>query len=171
MLDYDLAELYDTETKVLNQAVKRNMERFPEEFMFRLTAEEWADIWSRNWTASDKDAMRSQIVTASQKKRNTSTPPYAFTEHGITMLASVLKSKKAIQMNIAIVKAFISMRSLVIHNHEILNQLMELRDRIGDHDVQLSSIYDALENMLDKNQLALDEKEKWSKRQRIGFKK
>lgn len=74
-------------------------------------------------------------------------------------------------MNIAIVKAFITLRSLVVHNQEILNQLMELRDRIGEHDVQLSSIYDALENMLDKKQDELEEKEKWDKRQRIGFKK
>jgi hypothetical protein len=86
-------------------------------------------------------------------------------------LASVLKSEQAVKMNIAIVRAFIALRKLAIKDHEILNQLMELRDRIGEHDVQLSSIYDALENMLDKKQVELDEKEKWSTRQRIGFKK
>lgn len=171
MLDYDLAELYETETKRLNEQVKRNKDRFPEKFMFRLTVEEWTSMRSHFATASDEYAIRSQNVATSQKKRNTNITPYVFSEHGVTMLASVLKSKKAIQMNIAIAKAFITLRSIVINNHEILNQLMELRDRIGDHDIQLSSIYDALENMLDKKQNELEEKQKWSKRQRIGFKK
>ena len=85
MLDFDLAELYQVETKVLNQAVKRNIKRFPESFMFRLKVEEW-------------EYMRSQIVTASeQRKRNIGLTPYAFTEHGVTMLASVLRSEKAIK--------------------------------------------------------------------------
>ena len=79
MLDYDIAELYQIATKVLNQSVKRNIDRFPEDFMFRLSIQEW-------------ERMRSQFVTASQKKRNTNITPYAFTEHGVTMLASVLKS-------------------------------------------------------------------------------
>jgi hypothetical protein len=158
ILDFDLAALYEVETKALNRAVKRNIDRFPEEFMFRLSPEEW-------------ERMRYQIGTASQIKRNIGAAPHAFSEYGIVMLASVLRSNKAIQMNIIIVKAFIALRELLIHDHEILNQLMELRDRIGDHDVQLSSIYDALENMLDKKQVEWDEKEKWSKRQRIGFKK
>ncbi len=171
MLDYDLSELYEIPTKALNQAVKRNRHRFPKEFMFRLNVREWQHMRSQFVTTSGIGSMRSQNVTASQKKRNTTIKPYAFTEHGVAMLASVLKSKKAIQMNIAIMKAFIKIRSLIIHNHEILNQLMELRDRIGEHDIQLSSIYDALENLLDKKQNELEEKEKWGKRQRIGFKK
>jgi ORF6N domain len=171
MLDYDLSELYEIPTKALNQAVKRNRHRFPKEFMFRLNRREWQHMRSHFVTTSGIGFMRSQNVTASQKKRNTTITPYAFTEHGVAMLASVLKSKKAIQMNIAIVKAFIKIRSLIIHNHEILNQLMELRDRMGEHDIQLSSIYDALENLLDKKQNELEEKEKWGKRQRIGFKK
>lgn len=99
MLDFDLAELYEVETKALNQAVKRNLRRFPEKFMFRLNELEW-------------ESMRSQIVTASAlTKRNISSPPYAFTEHGVTMLASVLRSDKAVQVNIAIVEAFISLRT------------------------------------------------------------
>lgn len=94
MLDFDLAELYEIETRALNQSVKRNIDRFPERFMFRLTQDEW-------------ELMRSQIVTASdQSKRNVNTTPFAFTEHGGTMLASILRSKKAIQTNIAIVDAF-----------------------------------------------------------------
>jgi hypothetical protein len=93
MLDFDLAELYVVETRVLNQAIKRNVDSFPEDFMFRLTKDEWEEM-----TASSMfTLMPSQTVTAS--KRNKSAPPYAFTEHGVTMLASVLRSPKARKMN------------------------------------------------------------------------
>ena len=95
MLDFDLARLYQVETKALNQAVKRNAERFPSDFMFRLTAEEVLN-------------MRSQIVTAS--KRNTSAPPFAFTEQGVAMLASVLKSPIAVAASISIMRAFVQVR-------------------------------------------------------------
>ena len=97
MLDFDLALLYEVETKRINEQVKRNLDKFPLDFMFRLTLKEW-------------EFMRSQNATASQKKRNANITPYVFTEHGVTMLASVLKSKKAIDMNIAIVRAFTAMR-------------------------------------------------------------
>ncbi|MBX9781782.1 MAG: ORF6N domain-containing protein [Chitinophagaceae bacterium] len=168
MLDFDLAELYEVETKRLNEQVKRNIERFPKEFMFRLTVAEWQLMWSQIATTSEQNnSMRSQIVTPSPQKRRKDNMPFAFTEHGVAMLASVLKSQKAIQMNIAIVKAFIALRSFTVHNHEILNQLMELRDRIGEHDIQLKQIYDALENLLDK-QVTI---ENWNTRERIGFKK
>ncbi len=109
MLDFDLALLYEVETKVLNQAVKRNKERFPKDFMFRLTIEEWQE-------------MRSQFVTASPDKRNTTATPFAFTEHGVTMLASVLRSEKAIKMNIAIVRAFIALRQFAINYKELADQ-------------------------------------------------
>ena len=95
MLDFDLAELYGVATKVLNQAVKRNNNRFPEDFMFRLTVKEWNSMRSQIVTASTAiKGKRSQIVTASQKKRNITVTPYAFTEHGVTMLANVLKARK-----------------------------------------------------------------------------
>jgi phage regulator Rha-like protein len=114
MLDYDIAELYEVETKRLNEAVKRNTERFPERFMFRLTVKEW-------------ESMRSQIATAStQTKRNVKVTPFAFTEHGVTMLASVLKSKKAIQMNIAIVEAFIALKEFALNYKEFGEKLKEL---------------------------------------------
>ena len=162
MLDYDIAELYQIATKVLNQSVKRNIDRFPEDFMFRLSIQEW-------------ERMRSQFVTASQKKRNANTTPYAFTEHGVTMLASVLKSTKAVQMNIAIVRAFISIRQYINTNfnlNEKLHQIRnELKTRIDEHDTQLAHIYDALENLLDKKQDEQDKKQNWEDRERIGFKK
>ncbi len=94
MLDYDLATLYGVETRTLNQAVKRNAERFPSDFMFKLTESEWVEI-NRNLLIT---SMPSQNVIASMNRRNKSQPPYAFTEHGAVMLASVLRSPSAIQM-------------------------------------------------------------------------
>jgi hypothetical protein len=153
MLDVDLAGLYEVETKVLNQAVKRNKDRFPLDFMFRLTVEEWSD-------------MRSQIVTASTDKRNTKATPFAFTEHGVTMLASVLRSEKAIKMNIAIVRAFIALRQFAVNYKELAEQIKELRGTVDNHNGQLNQIYDALENLLDEK----TSQKKWSEREPIGFK-
>lgn len=165
MLDFDLALLYEVETRVLNQSIKRNVEKFPEDFMFRLTEKEWQAILS------------SQIVMMDTlpKNRTQKYLPYAFTEHGVTMLASVLKSKKAIDMNIAIVRAFIAIRHFINKHKDLAEQLHELRkemqNRIGEHDVQLASIYDALENLLDKKGNENEKAQQWKERQRIGFKK
>ena len=173
MLDFDLALLYEVETKRINEQAKRNIDRFPLDFMFRLTLKEWGTIRSQIATASENESMRSQNATASQKKRNTNITPYAFTEHGVTMLASVLKSKKAIDMNIAIVRAFIAIRHFAARHSDLAGQIQELRielkNRIGEHDVQLASIYDALENLLDKKEDENEEKRKWLERERIGF--
>ena len=146
--------MYEVETRVLNQAIKRNIESFPEDFMFRLTKKEWQD-------------MSSQIVMTSISKRPKTAIPNAFTEHGVTMLASVLKSPKARKMNIAIVRAFIALRKLVLENNAVLEQLNQLKARVGEHDVQLNQIYNAIENLLDEK---IDQK-KWEERERIGFKK
>jgi phage regulator Rha-like protein len=184
MLDFDLAQLYEVETRVFNQAVKRNGNRFPEDFMFKLTAEEWENH-KGNWTSSqtvmtsggteiemltvDNQQVNvlSQIVMTSQKSRGKTNLPFAFTEHGVTMLASVLKSEKAVQMSIALVRAFIALKQIVTRQTAISEQLQEIRDRLGEHDVQLNSIYDAIENLLDEK---ANEK-KWEDRPRIGFKR
>lgn len=175
MLDFDLALLYEVETKRINEQVKRNLDRFPLDFMFRLTLKEWEFIRSQIATAPEIEGIRSQNATASQKKRNINITPYAFTEHGVTMLASVLKSKRAIDMNIAIVRAFIAMRHFANSHKGLAEQMQELRielqSRIGEHDVQLASIYDALENLLDKKEDENEKKQKWIERERIGFKK
>lgn len=178
MLDFDIAALYEVATKVLNQAVKRNTERFPEDFMFRLTAKEWQNMRSQFVTASPEiienqqtKSMRSQIATASQSKRNTGVTPYAFTEHGVTMLASVLKSDRAVKMSIAVVRAFIELKKMATGYSEIAKQLTMIEDRLGEHDVQLGAIHDAIENMLDKEVDEKIKKEKWAERERIGFKK
>ena len=158
MLDFDLAVLYEVETRILNQAVKRNIERFPRDFMFKLTKKEW-------------DSMSSQFVMTSSVKRPKTALPNAFTEHGVTMLASILRSNKAVKMNIAIVRAFIALRKFAIQYKDILEQLDGLREKIGGHDVQLNQIYEALENMLDKKADEEMKLEAWKNRKQIGFKR
>jgi phage regulator Rha-like protein len=177
MLDFDLAILYEVETKALNQAVKRNGDRFPEDFMFRLTAKEWLLMRSQIVTSSvqaldshSDETMRSQIVTSSQVKRKDRYTPYAFTEHGVTMLASILKSERAVKMSIAVVRAFIELKKNAIQYDELISQIENLKNHLGEHDVQLNSIYTAIENLLDDK---VDKKLKeaaWKKRKRIGFK-
>jgi phage regulator Rha-like protein len=156
MLDFDLAKLYSVETRVMNQAVKRNMDRFPKDFMFQLTAREWR-------------IMSSQFVMTSTYKRPKKALPFAFTEHGVTMLANVLKSKKAIKMSIAVVRAFISLKQVAMQHTDLAERLEELRkelhERIGEHDTQLAAIYDAIENLLDDK----IEKKSWEERERIGY--
>ncbi len=165
MLDFDLALLYGVETKVLNQAVKRNIERFPEDFMFRLNNGEWDSIRSQFVTTYPS---RSQIVTLEVTKgRHTKYLPYAFTEQGVAMLSGVLRSEKAVQMNIAIMRAFVSVRKALLQQIDVKEQLKEIRERLGEHDTQLSQIYDALENMLDEKA----SQKKWDERDRIGFRK
>jgi phage regulator Rha-like protein len=167
----------------MNQAVKRNSDKFPEDFMFRLSAKEWEFIQlqtnnpnSSQIVMSSKNSSSSQIVMMDLPKNRTGKYlPFAFTQHGVTMIASVLRSKKAIDMNIAIVRAFTAMRRFAKTNKNLFDQTQELRAemqaRLGERDVQLTAIYDALENMLDKKQDEVDAKEKWDDRERIGFKK
>ncbi len=151
MLDFDLAELYEVETKRLNEAVKRNTERFPERFMFRLNQTEWENI-------------RSQFATAShQIKRNIGITPFAFTEHGVTMLASVLRSKKAIQVNIAIVEAFITLKEFALNYKQIADKLKELETT---YNKQFKDVYEAINYLMQKDQLVIEQK----KRKRIGYK-
>ena len=168
MLDFDLANLYEVETKALNQAVKRNIKRFPEDFMFRLTIEEWLSVRSQAVTAlEDTFSVRSQNVTASQNKRNTKVTPFAFTEQGVAMLSGILNSDKAINMNIAIMRAFVEVRKVLLKQSDLKQQLNEIKDRLGEHDVQLNQIYDAMENLLDEKAA----QRKWEEREKIGFKK
>lgn len=158
MLDRDLAELYGVETKVLNQAVKRNIQRFPQDFMFQLNKKEF-----ENW--------RSQFVTSNSDKMGLRYAPFAFTEQGVAMLSGVINAPKAIEMNIAIMRAFVETRKLLHSNKKIAEQIKLLFERVGEHDVQLGAIYNAIENLLDEEVDEKIEKEKWAERERIGFKK
>ncbi len=111
MLDSDLAELYEVPTKALNQAVRRNLDRFPEDFMFQLSGEEFA-------------LMRSQIVTTS--KRRLTNQPFAFTEHGVVMLSAVLNSNRAVQMSLVVVRAFVRMREMIVANKDLAVRIEKL---------------------------------------------
>ena len=167
MLDFDLATLYEVPTKALNQAVKRNTKRFPEDFMFRLTVEEWKSMQSQIVTASGENhVLRSHLGTASQSRRNTNVTPYAFTEQGVAMLSGILNSDKAIQMNIAIMRAFVAIRRILVQESDLKVQLQEIKEKLGEHDAQLNQIYDAMENLLDEKAA----ERKWTERPRVGFK-
>lgn len=150
LIDRDLAELYGVETRVLNQAVKRNIKRFPKDFMFQLNSREFK-------------ILKSQFVTSSwggQRKL-----PFAFTEQGVAMLSGIIQSAKAIEMNIAIMRAFVEMRKLALSNKKVAAEIKKLIDKVGEHDVQLASIYDTIEDLLDKKVT----EQKWEDRIRIGF--
>lgn len=170
MLDRELANLYEVETKAINQAVKRNGKRFPEDFMFQLTRTEWESVRLKVETSNDKvDSLRSQIVTLDTGGRGQHSKylPYAFTEQGVAMLSGVLSSDRAIKMNIAIMRAFVAVRQVIIEQSDIKEQLRLIQERMTDHDVQLSQIYDSIENLLDDKA----SERKWENRERIGFKK
>jgi len=167
LLDFDLAVLYEVPTKVLNQAVKRNIKRFPKDFMFQLTKEELEELRLQIETSETGDSSRSQIVTLkSGRGSNVKYLPYAFTEQGIAMLSGILNSDKAIAMNIAIMRAFVEIRRILIQETDLRIQLNQIRERIGEHDTQLNAIYDAMENLLDEKAA----QKKFGDRKRIGFK-
>ena len=126
ILDRDLAKLYGVTTKTLNQAVKRNLDRFPDDFMFQLTKAE-TEEWER------LKRSRSQIVTLNKSRgTNIKYEPYAFTEHGILMLSSVLKSQRAVQVNIQIMRTFVRLREMLGSNEKLIERLDELEEKYDD---------------------------------------
>jgi len=167
MLDKDLAALYETETKALNLAVKRNLKRFPRDFMFQLTKEEYESLRFQIETSKNGDTMRLQIETSKGGRGGTRYLPYVFTEQGVAMLSGILHSDKAISMNIAIMRAFVEVRRVLLQQSDLKTQLKEIKERLGEHDEQLNQIYDTIENLLDEKA----EVNKWNERERIGFKK
>jgi len=151
MLDFDLAELYGIATKVLNQAVKRNIDRFPEDFMIQLTREEY-------------NFLKSQIVTLeSGRGKYTKYLPYAFTEQGVAMLSSVLNSSKAIQINIQIMRAFVFMRQYALTHKDLSEKLQELENK---YDQQFKDVYEAISFLLQKDNQETEQKQQ----KRIGYK-
>jgi len=133
MLDRELADIYGVETKVLNQAVKRNANRFPEDFMFRLTNGEVAEL------------NRSQIVTGSQKHRDPRFPPYAFTEHGALMLANVLNSERAAQTSVQVVRVFVRLRQMLASNAELARKLEAMEKK---YDAQFKVVFQAIRQLM-----------------------
>jgi hypothetical protein len=140
ILDHDLASIYGVTTKRLNEQITRNPARFPHDFMFRLTPEESAD------------SIRSQIATASRRRRNTRYAPFAFTEHGAIMAASVLSSPRAIEMSLYVVRAFVKLREVLASNTDLANKLVELETRLDKklvvHDRAIASILAAIRQLM-----------------------
>ena len=139
MLDEDLAALYEVETKELNRAVKRNIERFPDDFMFQLTADEFANLRFQFGTSS----LKSQIDTSRWGGRRY--PPYAFTEQGVSMLSSVLRSSRAIQVNIAIMRTFVQLRQMLSSNAELSRKLVALEK---NYDIKFKAIFEAIHQLM-----------------------
>lgn len=137
LFDSDLAALYGVSTKALNQAVKRNRERFPGDFMFRLNESEMAAL--KNW---------SHFVTSSRRHRGKSYRPYAFTEQGVAMLSSVLNSERAVKVNIAIMRAFVRLREALETNRELAQKFSELERRVGKHDKEIAAIIEAIRQLI-----------------------
>lgn len=133
MIDRDLAFLYGVETRALNQAVKRNLQRFPDDFMFQITKEE-----TKNW--------KSQIVISDKEKMGLRKRPLAFTEHGILMLSSVLNSEKAIQVNIQIMRAFTQLRRMLLTNRDLKRKIEEMERK---YDKQFSIVFQAIKQLLE----------------------
>jgi tetrahydromethanopterin S-methyltransferase subunit G len=151
MLDRDLAVLYGIETKVLKQAVKRNLSRFPKDFMFELTKSEF-----ENW--------RSQFVTSNSDKMGLRYVPMAFTEHGILMLSSVLKSDKAIQTNIQIMRIFTKVRQMLLDTTEMKIDILQIQKKLENHDKNIELVFSYLDELTGK-------KENDGERVKIGYKK
>jgi hypothetical protein len=152
MLDTDLAILYDVETKRLNEQVKRNLSRFPEDFMFQLTENEY-------------NSSRSQIATLKNGRgSNLKYLPYSFTEHGILMLSSILKSDKAIQTNIQIMRIFTKVRQMLLDTTEIKVDILQIQKKLENHDKNIELVFSYLDELTEK-------KENESERVKIGYKK
>ena len=149
MLDFDLAEMYEVETRALKQAVKRNLDRFPGDFMFQLTKPEWQEVIT--FCDNLPESIKFSPVTS-----------YAFTEQGVSMLSSVLKSKKALQVNIAIMRAFVFIRQYALSHRDLTDQIKELEKR---YNKQFRDVYDAINYLLQKDKRQTEQHE----RKRIGY--
>lgn len=136
MMDRDLAELYDVTTRRLNEQVKRNIKRFPEDFMFQLNEKEF-----KNW--------KSQIATSNPSfKKGVRKRPYAFTEQGVAMLSSVLNSERAIQVNIVIMRIFVKLRGILSMHKDLVERLNQLENKFEKHDKEIETIFDAIRQLM-----------------------
>jgi ORF6N domain len=156
LLDFDLAPLYGVAVKVLNQSVKRNRERFPNDFMFQLNDEEARLLRSQLSALENRQGPEnegaepnwSQFVTSSRKYRGTKYRSYAFTEQGIAMLSSVLNSTRAVKVNIAIMRAFVKLRWVLATNRELARKFSELERRVDKHDEEIAAVLDAIRQLM-----------------------
>ena len=147
MLDFDRAGLYGVATKVINQALKRNTIRFPDDFMFQLSRNEVERISQIVTASPGAQRSRSQIVTL-KRGRNIKYRPYAFTEQGVAMLSSVLKSDRAVKVNIAIMRAFVRLRGVLETNRKLARKFAELEKRVRKHDERIDAILEAIRQLM-----------------------
>jgi ORF6N domain len=162
LLDSDLAALYGVEARALNQAVARNRGRFPADFMFRLSSDEYQAIRSQSVTASKGRKLNSsQTVMSSRKHRGQKYRPYVFTEQGIAMLSSVLRSHRAVEVNIAIMRTFVQLRRLMDGNRELARRINAMEKK---YDEQFTVVFDAIRRLI-----AEDDVRKAQPKRRIGF--
>ena len=161
MLDSDLAQLYGVETFNLNKAVKRNIDRFPEDFMFQLTKEEADALRFQIGILKPEDRRKSRSVDIKPGRgQHRKYLPYVFTEQGVAMLSSVLRSKQAIQVNIAIMRAFIKLKEMLSTNKELALKLTQLEHKIERHDGEIKLIFDAIRQLMAPPEM---------KKRKIGF--
>ena len=147
MVDADLAKLYQVQTKDLNRAVVRNLLRFPDDFMFRLTAEE-------------AESLRCQIGTSKERRGGRRYLPFVFTEHGVVMLSSVLKSERSVQMNILVVRAFVNLREMLASHKDLAHKMIELERQQRSQGQQLSQVYTVVRRLMEPER---------KRKRRIGF--
>ena len=152
MLDQDLAELYDVETKRLNEQVKRNISRFPDDFLFQLNKEEFNNL-------------KSQFATSSWGGRRT--PPLAFTDYGVLMLSSVLYSDRAIKVNIQIIRIFTKMREMLLAHKDVVSQLEHMQNKLAKHDNNILLIFEYIKQLEQEKQYNIEQQD----RKKIGFKR
>ena len=162
LLDADLADLYGVEARALNQAVARNRDRFPDDFMFQLSADEYESLQTRFMSATKVNLVNSsQTVMSSRKHRGKTYRPYAFTEQGVAMLSSVLRSPRAVEVNIAIMRTFVQLRKLMDTNRDLARRIEALERR---YDEQFVSVFEAIRQLI-----ADDSEIKARPKRSIGF--
>ena len=149
MLDADLAELFGVPTKRFNEQVKRNLDRFPADFMFQLTEDEHESLRSQNATLNKYESLRSQFVTSKTGRgQHRKYLPYVFTEHGAIMAATILNSPSAVEMSVFIVRAFVQLREMLSSNAELAEKLLELEHKVSGHDQAIAGVIDAIRQLM-----------------------
>ena len=149
MLDADLAELFGVSTKRFNEQVKRNLDRFPADFMFQLTEDEDESLRSQNATLNKYESLRSQFVTLKTGRgQHRKYLPYVFTEHGAIMAATILNSPSAVEMSVFIVRAFVQLREMLSSNAELAAKLLELEHKVSGHDQAIAGLIDAIRQLM-----------------------
>jgi len=159
MIDSDLAELYEVETKYLKRQVKRNINRFPEDFMFEMNKEEFAN-WRRQFVTSNNPA-----------KMGLRYAPYVFTEQGVAQLSSVLRSDRAVQVNIQIIRLFTKMRRLILTHKDILLELEKVQKRMNDQDGKIEKVFNYLRQFMEQREKPITPQTSKEPRKLIGFKR